>query len=156
MMGHHIITMENLKNIYVVKDILPYGFIVYMELENPQDEISCCELPHSDCARTLQELFRLMIEWESAHLNFGSKEQIAEVCHGMLRSLEIPPDIYAWLSNDVPPEKVEKYLLGRKDARTRNDPAIIPEMSNSFDSWIESKIINCKSLGETPEIAKPR
>lgn len=146
-MGHHLITLENLSAVMVVIDAYPYGYILYFELRNEEDEEKCIKMPHSDCARTLQELFRLMVEWDFAHKELGSGELVAKTCSGMLEVLEMPENIREYLLSQVPNEKVAKFLSGNKKAQERNPVDTIPLLSEDFDLWLETKIVNSPPLG---------
>lgn len=146
-MGHHLITLDRLSVVIVVMEALPYGYILYFEMHDPADEEPCIEMPHSDCARTLQEVFRLLVEWDYAYTHLGSRELIAETCHGMVEVLEIPDSVQQFLLNDMPAEKVNRFLAGEVNARQRVMPKEVPDLTPDTDAWLEEKILNSMPLG---------
>lgn len=146
-MGHHLITLENLATVMVVIEAYPYGYVLYFELNNEEDEETCIKMAHSDCARTLQELFRLMVEWEFAHKELGSGELTATTCSGMLEVLQMPQSVRNYLLQQVPNEKVARFLSGNTNAQDRNPVETIPLLSEEFDLWLENKIIHSSPLG---------
>lgn len=146
-MGHHIITLDNLATVAVVIEALPHGYILYFELHDIAAEEECVQMPHSDCARTLQELFRLLAEWDFAYTELGSTELIAETCHGILQTLEMPESVRSFLLNDMPDEKVSRFIKGDPDARSRAPLPDIPALPTDFDEWLEQKILHSLPLG---------
>lgn len=146
-MGHHQITLRNISKVNAVIEALPYGYVLYFELHDEQLEEECIQMSHSDCARTLQELFRLMLEWEYANKELGSSELIAETCSGMLQVLDMPSTIREFLLLDVPDEKVAKFIKGDPAARQRANVNSIPDMSDEFSSWLEEKITSSRPIG---------
>lgn len=146
-MGHHLVTLSNLSTVFVVRDIYPYGYIMYFELHNLEDEEECCKIPHSEFARSLQELFRLMVEWDFAYTELGNTESVAETCHNILNELQLSEDHRNWLLNTIPPEKVEKFLRGDINARQRSNIEDISDLEESFSNWLEQVVLNSEPLG---------
>jgi hypothetical protein len=146
--GNHHIAFGQLVAIFPVIEALPYGHIMYFELLDPANEVKAIEEIHSDCARTLQEVFRLLLEWDFAYRELGSTERIAEVSHGIVQVLEIPQSIVDWILAEVPGEKVSRYLAGIDNAQQRADIADIPPLSDEFSEWLYDKISATRSIGE--------
>lgn len=111
-----------------------YGFITYIEINDTELEMEAFVDPQN-CARTLQELFRLMLEWEWAHLELGNTEEIAVVAHELLTDLSMPEDVREWIWSSVPESRVFKYLRGDVNARERADISEIPPMTKEFEDW---------------------
>jgi hypothetical protein len=143
--GHHHITFPELKVLAPVIDVRPYTIIMYMELKNPADEVASIEGLHTEHCRTLQELFRLMYEWKYAHDILGSREEMAKVCAGAINMLDIPAEVQRWITEEMPPEKVGRYLAGSTEARTRNED--IPDIPDLFGEWLYGKISTTRGIG---------
>ena len=146
--GHHHVRFDNMTAIFPVIEAVPYGHIMYFELDNEADEIATIEGFHTEHARTIQEIFRLLLEWDYAYTELGSTEQVASVCHGMVQVLDIPESIKNWILTNVPPEKVGRFLSGDTNARARVDPHTIPPLSDEFSEWLYIKISATRSIGE--------
>lgn len=144
-MGHHTLTLANIDFVTVVIESLPHGYILYFECNDPAVEEEACEMRHSDCARTLQELFRLMVEWDYCYEAFGNREPVCVSAHGVLEDLALPDGIRDWLLSTVPAQKVARFLAGDADARLRLSG--VPDMSDEFDLWVTDKIMHSGSLG---------
>lgn len=144
-MGHHTLRMEALRYVQVVVDVAPHGYIAYMETFERETEVEACRMRHSDCAPTLQELLRLMIEWDAAYTHFDSREPVAVACHEMLAAMDVPADVHSWLTDSVPEQKVELFLAGEPDAQDRRPG--VPDMSDGFNTWITKLILESKPLG---------
>lgn len=145
--GHHEIVLSNVDFVSSVISLLPFGYILYFDLKNEEDEQTCLTQRHSDCAKTLQEVFKLMLEWDFAYTELGNRELVAESCHGMVISLEIPNDIKNWLLSELPDEKVAKFIKGDPNA---NEPALrsaVPDLTDEFNTWVCGKILNAKPIG---------
>ena len=145
--GNHYIAFGQLAAIFPVIEVLPYGHIMYFELYNSENEIKTINEPHSDCARTLQEVFRLLLEWDYAYRELGNRERIAEVSYGMVQVLQIPESIKTWLLTELPMEKVSRFLAGVPNAQDRADISEIPALSDEFSEWLYDKISNTRSIG---------
>lgn len=146
--GNHYISFGGLAAIFPVIEALPYGHIMYFELYNQPDEVKAIMEPHSDCARTLQEVFRLLLEWDFAYTALGNRERIAEVSHGIVEVLQIPESIVNWIMTQVPGEKISRFLAGEANAQERADIANIPPLTDEFSEWLYDKISSTRSIGE--------
>jgi len=111
-----------------------FGFITYIEINDLELEKQAFVDPQN-CARTLQELFRLMLEWEWAYLELGNNEEIARVAHELLDDLDMPAGVREWVWSNVPESRVFRYLRGDVSARDRADITEIPPMSSEFEDW---------------------
>lgn len=121
------------------------GFIVYLEYSEPENEEH--SMQHSECnARTLQELFRGILEWAWVHENMGNNEQIAITAHEFIAEMNIPDEILEWLWSAVPDQKVARYLRGLTNARMRPPVEDIPDMSDEFNEWVEQKIVASETI----------
>lgn len=117
------------------------GFIAYLEYNNPENEENSME--KSECnARTLQELFRGILEWAWVHENMGNNEVIAITAHEFIAKIGIPEEILDWLWSSVPDQKVARYLRGLTNARMRAPIEDIPDMTDEFNQWVEGLIVN--------------
>lgn len=145
--GHHHVRFDNMLAIYPVIEAVPYGHIMYFELDNQDDEVATIEGFHTEHARTLQEIFRLLLEWDYAYTNLNNRESVAIVAHGMVNVLNIPESIKEWIITNVPAEKIGRYLRGDENARVRVDPATIPALSDEFSEWLHSKITQTRPIG---------
>jgi len=144
--GNHYITFENVAAMFPVIEAVPHGHIMYFELLNREDEVKTIEKPHSECARTLQEIFRLLLEWDFAYTNLGNREITATVSHGIVETLQIPDSIKQWILTEVPAEKVVRFIRGTTNAQQRTDESI-PALSDEFSEWLCSKILQTRSIG---------
>lgn len=145
--GHHEIVLSNIDFVSSVIDVLPFGYILYFDLKNEEDEKACLMQRHSDCAKTIQEIFKLMLEWDFAYTELGNRELVAESCHGMVGSLGIPDAIKNWLLSDLPDEKVAKFIKGDTNANEPAPRSDIPDLSDEFNTWVCEKILNAKPIG---------
>lgn len=110
------------------------GFITYMELINPEIEKRAFVLPQNT-ARTLQELFKLMLEWDWAYTELECRDVHSVLAHEMLEELEMPEVVKSWVVENVPDMRVAKFFKGDTSARDRNPVELIPDMSLDFDAW---------------------
>jgi hypothetical protein len=110
------------------------GMVIYIESSDTEAENRVVAGRHSAGTRTIQELLRLMMEWEVAGSDFGSTEPMVDVCRNMLAGLEMPDDVRDWIWTNVPPNKVQKYLEGKTDAQTAEAP---PDISGTIvEEWL--------------------
>lgn len=133
----------SLKNIRTLRmPIQGYkGFVVYLKLDDKELEI--LDFNYSEnLGRTLQELFRLMLEWEWCYLELGTRDTYSVLAYEMLEELSLPDLIRNWLWEEVPEQRVAKFLKGDTNARLRSDTSTIPEMSPEFDSWCWYNIVD--------------
>jgi len=145
--GHHYVRFDNMTALFPVMEFLPYSVLMYMELENLEDEVSTIQDFHTEHARTLQEILKLILEWDFAYVELGSREHVAEVCHGIVSVWDMPAECAEWLMNEMPAEKVGRFLMGFTDARVRpTEP--VPDIPDALSEWIYEKIMSCRQIGE--------
>lgn len=145
-MGHHQIILSNIEYVSTVVEALPYGYVLYFELWSEEDEAECIRQRHSDCALTLQEIFRLMLEWDYAYTELNNREPIAVSCHGMVGVLEIPSNISEWLWS-LPEEKVAKFIRNDPHAQEPCARDSVPDLSDEFNDWVYQKITTSRPIG---------
>lgn len=87
------------------------GFLLFYEVSNELEELYITQQPHY-CARTLGELFKLIIDWDLAYHHFGNRENIAVLCHKIISTIEMPMNIYNLLCNEMPDSVIAKYIKG--------------------------------------------
>ena len=143
--GAHLIQFAGLKFVNTILDVFPAGLIIYLESTPEAEEEQLATWPHTG-GRTLQELFRQIIEWDDAYLFFDNREQVAVVCHEVLAQLGMPTDVRDWIVSEVPAQKVERFILGDPTARERHPG--VPDMSDEFDAWITGLLETSKGLGD--------
>lgn len=123
-----------------VLDLAPHAIITYDEIDKnyidqfSKEDSKSLWAKHPQCiGATLEELFRLIIEWGLAYLEFGNREPIAVISDRVLRAIQMPLDIRNALL-EIPAQTVEKYI--RSDAtllvKDQEDP-IVPEF---VQHWI--------------------
>lgn len=145
---HHYIKFNQLVCMHTVMDIPPCSVIMYMELKNPEDEIKTIEDYHHEHTRTLQELFRLIIEWDFVYTNFDNREETAIVCNEIMSNINMPIEVKNWFIEEMPSEKVGRYLEGNTDARVRI-PELIPDLPDFVSEWFLTKVLyNNKGIGK--------
>jgi hypothetical protein len=120
------------------------GFIGYLELSDP--ELEALEVyTNTNMARTLQELFKLMLEWEWVYNNLDNTDVCAILAHDMLQEMNLPNSLREWVWSEVPDMDVAKFLKNDPDARARNDVSLIPAMTSDFEGWCWYKIYNTEN-----------
>ena len=105
------------------------------EVSDELEDLYIKQHPHF-CARTLGELFRLIIDWDLAYHHFNNKENIAYICHKILGSIEMPHEIYEDICNNIPDSVVAKYIKGDPDACNMGERPKTPE---SVIDWLRDK-----------------
>ena len=121
------------------------GFIVYLRLNSK--ELEDRDFHYSEnLGKTLQELFRLMLEWEWCYLELECRDTYSTLAYEILQELEMSDSIRNWLWNEVPEQRVAKFLKGDPTARERSDISTIPGMSLDFDAWCWNHIANTPAL----------
>jgi len=124
------------------------GLVVYIESSDAEAEERVVAGRHSISARTIQEILRLMMEWEFAGSDFESTEPMVNVAKNMLTRLEMPNDVRDWIWTNVPPNKVQKYLEGNTDAQVADDP---PDISGTIvEEWLLPLIQKTAIIGFMP------
>lgn len=132
--------------IYPVIEAMPYGLIIYTQLRDSSVEQDILGLPHTEHSRTIPEMLRLLTEWDYAHRVLGNDETIAVLAHNMIKVLAIPDDVRSWIDNDVPPEKVARFLSGDTNARDRISRP--PDIPDHVSQWLYDRIQSCRAFGE--------
>jgi hypothetical protein len=121
------------------------GFITYIEYGDPEGEAE--DMLTFECGgRTLQEVFRCVLEWQWVHLNMGNNELVAVAANDFISAINPPDDIVDWLWNDVPDQHVARYLRGIPNPRARESGGEIPDMTPGFNGWIEQHIVGSPTL----------
>lgn len=144
-MGNHMITMENLEWADVIYDASPIGYLMYLEHKTPElDEQVRLVTPTA--TRTLQELFRIMVEWDFAYKELGNTELVSKTCSGILDSMGMPDEFRSWLLSDVDDQFVARYLKGHVRAYDRG--VNVPPLPEQFDDWTTRLLVeNSRQLG---------
>ena len=123
-----------------VLDLAPHAFITYDEIDKgyihqfDKEDSKSLWATHPQCiASTLEELFRLIIEWGLAYLEFGNREPVAVISDRVLRAMQMPLEIRNALL-EIPAQTVEKYIKNDSTLLIKDleDP-IVPEF---VQHWI--------------------
>jgi hypothetical protein len=85
------------------------------------------KIPPHNCARTLGELFKLIIDWDLAYHEFGNREEIAILCHKILGSINLPVELYELIIKETPDSVVRRYLKNDKNALEAGDRPVTPQ-----------------------------
>lgn len=153
--GHY--TQGRVSALFLVIDAFPAGTIVYVEIEwahDNEEERKSQNIQKdraTNATRTIQEQFRLLIEWEYAHKYLGNNEEIAVCASNILQVLDLPSTIRQWVLDEVPNEKVNRFLEGRQDAQQRAEIGTIPDLTDEFKEWLLSKFHQVKGFGNHEE-----
>ena len=142
--GEHF-TLEDLTALFVVVDAAPAGLIYYIELSS--DEDFYLTQRGNTLTRTLQEHFRLLLEWKYAHEHLDNNEEISITATEVYDILKIPTSIQEWILSEVPNEKVNRFLEGKTNALQRTDYTI-PDLTEEFKEWLLEKFRIAKTFGE--------
>lgn len=125
----------------IVLDLSPEALVSYSVLNKEYvDQNSLRPLldVHPQCAaHTIEELFRLIIEWAWAYTELGNAEPMAESCHNVLKILQMPLEVRQALIDSVPEQAVARYLRGDQEALNvaDSDPGPVP----AFSQWMSQK-----------------
>jgi hypothetical protein len=121
------------------------GFIVYLEYKNSENE--SLNIERSDCSgRTLQEIFRCILEWQWVHLHMNNTELVAISANEFINEINMPQELIDWLWDATPDQHVAKYLRGEVNPRVRNELEDIPDMSDEFNLWLDVQITQTPNL----------
>lgn len=124
------------------------GQVVYIESSNAEAEERVVRGLHTVSTRTLQDMLRLLMEWEIAYDDFGSPEPMAAVAKNMLTGLDMPQDVRDWVWTNVPPNKVQKYLEGDVHAQDAEEP---PDITGTVvEDWLLDQIGRSPVIGHMP------
>jgi len=122
-------------------DLCPYAFIIYHEsIPEYVEKVghnTWQKHPHIE-ARTIHELFRVIIEWDWAYTQLGNREPAAQMCNDIVRILDIPQEVINELMN-MQPQAVSKFISNDETALQEN--SIDPECPIEFKYWIMSQYI---------------
>jgi len=123
-------------------DIEPISCITYQEFaEEDKDTFREISKIHPQCsARTIQELFRLIIEWAYAYRAFENNEPAALLCDKILRSLQMPIEVRNELLDEIPPQYVARFILN--DELAIYEREVDPELPEKFKEWISTVYFN--------------
>lgn len=124
------------------------GQVVYIESSNAAAEERVVRTRHSAAARSMQELLRLMMEWEVVYDHFGTTEPMAAVAKSMLTGMNMTQDVRDWVWTNVPPNKVQKYLQGETTAQEADEP---PDITGTVvEDWLLEQIGRAPVIGHMP------
>lgn len=130
--------LPGISKLIPVIDATPIGAVLEVTFEPLFLDSMFNNHPQS-AGRTLHELFRLLIEWDYAHTEFGNNEMVAIYSHNFIEYLQMPDDVRQDLINDVPPQAVELYIRGEYPFQaTSFDIINDPPCPESFDIWYQS------------------
>lgn len=97
-------------------------------------------------ARTLGELFKLIIEWDYVvDPPFSSTEIAATLSRTILEKLQMPADVKTEIESNVPDMHVAMYLQGNLNASQR--PSGVPNITPLFEEWILQKLLDYQYRG---------
>lgn len=126
------------KNHNIVIDFSPLVAVSYTIMEKEYIDLYSSDAlvkMHPQCiGRTIQELFRLILEWAWCYRNLNSIEPMAIHCDMLLRHLQMPVQVRNDLLSSVPDQAVSKYLMG--DSSALDIAEEDPECPDSFKYWI--------------------
>lgn len=147
--GSHHLKLENMQYLSVVfGNPAIGGQVIYIESNDADAEENTVRDRHSAGTRTMQELLRLMMEWEVALDDFGSTEVMGTVAKGMLAGMDMPQNVRDWIWTNVPPNKVQKFLEGRPDAQDDPEP---PDITGTVvEDWLLEQIGQAPVIGHMP------
>jgi len=131
------INFTNLVNLNK-KDESATGFAEYLAPYEVSDELESwfMKIPPHNCARTLGELFKLIIDWDLTYHEFGNREEIAILCHKILGSIGLPVELYELIIKETPDSVVRRFLKNDKNAL---DPGDRPETPQALIDWCKEK-----------------
>jgi hypothetical protein len=97
-------------------------------------------------ARTLGELFKLIIEWSIVNKEpFNNTEVQSVISSKILELMDMPEDVYQELLDSYPDTHVALYLQNDPSATQR--PENVPNITPLFEAWIEEKLLNYQYRG---------
>jgi hypothetical protein len=120
------------------KDESASGFAKWLAPYEVSDELESwfMKIPPHNCARTLGELFKLIIDWDLAYHEFGNREEIAILCHKIIGSINLPIELYELIIKETPDSIVRRYLKNDKNALELGDR---PETPQILIDWCKEK-----------------
>ncbi len=124
------------------------GTIVYIESSDEGAELEMVKVWPSASARTLQEVLRLLLEWEIAGELFDSTEPMADIAKQMIIGLGMTEEIKTWIWDNVPPNKVQLFLEGNTNAQEPTEP---PDITGTIvEPWLLDLIQRSAGIGFMP------
>jgi hypothetical protein len=97
-------------------------------------------------ARTLGELFKLIIEWDIvSKAPFNNTEVQSTISTKILEFLDMPDAVRTEIMDNFPDTHVSLYLQGDPNATQR--PSGVPNITPLFEEWVESKILSYQYRG---------
>ena len=147
--GNHDLLFSSLEYLDVVMGNPECGgTIVYMESSDQGAELAVVKGRHSVTARTLQEVLRLLLEWEIAGELFDSTEPMVDVAKQMIIGLGMTEEIKTWIWDNVPPNKVQLFLEGNTNAQEPTEP---PDITGTVvEPWLLDLIQRSAGIGFMP------
>ena len=101
-------------------------------------------------ARTLGELFKLIMDWDICYNEFNNRENIAVLCHNVMRAVNMPQNVYDSIYNSLPDTCIAKYLKGIENFDQYGDKGETP---NCAIEWFKEKYWDLQStLSNSPNI----
>lgn len=148
----HKIKWDNFGALFPVITAPQVGYILWFENKDTSLEVATTEAPYTAMTRTIVEMFRLLVEWDYAHTELGNNEPFAVTAHDFLRAVGLSNSLRTWLIEDVPPEKVGRYLAGHPNARARTtlpipEPSFDGGLREDFYYYVTDLIRDVKDIG---------
>lgn len=141
---NHIASLSNLRILRA-----PFqgykGFIIYSQMYDSEKEKAVFD-EAQNTAPTLQELFKLMLEWDWVYTNLEVRDIHATLAHEMLEEFNMPQQIRDWIWDSVPDMRVAKFFKNDINARQRAETDSIPDMSDDFDAWCWHRIVRTEAI----------
>lgn len=126
---------------------LDAGFVPPKEyIDAPHIEEGLIPVWPQRCARTLGELFKLIIEWDEVTKEpFNNVEPGALFYKSILEKLNMPVEVREELIEAFPNSHVAMYILGDVNALQR--PSGVPNITPLFDEWVTEVMLNHQYRG---------
>lgn len=118
-----------------IVDVLPFARITYQEWDD--EDIFSFEQAikvHPQCAaRTIHELFRLILEWSWSYSELANSEPMAKISYDVLNTLQIPQNVVDELLSQRP-QAVARFITGDTDALVEYEFDV--DQLPDFSLWI--------------------
>lgn len=126
------------------------AMVTYMEYKDPAYDAyiqrATGEGVSNVSGRTLQELLRLLMEWEIAVDEFANTEAHALAAKKYLAGMNMPEEVRSWIWDNVPGNSVQRYIEGNPQARDRDD--LPPSITGTVvESWLVPLILESPVIG---------
>lgn len=130
-----IVEYPTIKRHFTLLDLEPIARITYQEFDpSDSDMFEQVAKIHPQCGgRTIQELFRLIIEWAWSYTELRNNEPMAKLCHEVLRVVQMPLDVRQELL-DLRPQYVARYVSNDVNALSGYPEDV--ECPPLFSTWI--------------------